>query len=132
MPYYGHTVHTQPTPDAALEGHIFGRTHVRETRVHEVATSENPVTWNAIGIPLADEHISHTHYGGTPVSSVSMQPRAQVFVSPKIHSLNVPPRVSDVGDNGRILCPHDGCESWFGSHNPHKLAKHITKKHGGA
>jgi hypothetical protein len=130
MPTYGHTLHTQPQPDMALEAHPYRPTHVRGTTVFPMPNSENHVNFHASGMKEADEAHSLMLFQGTPASSPL--PRAQVFVKPTSHSLNVPPRVSDVSDSGRILCPHDGCESWFGSHNPHKLAKHITKKHGGA
>jgi hypothetical protein len=31
----------------------------------------------------------------------------------------------------RLICPHEGCEKWYGSHNKAKLDKHILT-HGGA
>ena len=130
---YGHTQHTQDTPDMAYEAHSFG-SHVHGTQVYVMPNSENPHTFDASGFPDTDEATSRRLYESMRVPRVDMEPRARLAVKAKFPAIDKSWRTSDKpkGQAGRLECTHEGCDWWCGAHNEHKMAAHVSKKHGGA
>ena len=127
---YGHTQHTQDTPDIAYEAHSFGSL-VRGTQVYEVPNSENPHTFEASGFLNIDEATTRRLYEGMRVPQVDMEPRAKVFVKAKFPAIDKTWRTSDEDTpKGRLECAD--CDWWCGAHNAHKMVAHVSKKHGGA
>ena len=56
--------------------------------------------------------------------------RASLAVTTKFPVIDKRPRTKDE-PNGRLECPHEGCDWWCAARNPHKLTAHVSKKHGG-
>jgi hypothetical protein len=99
--------------------------------VYEVPTSENPHKFQATGNEWLDEVTSLRLYEGKPLTSVDMQPRAQLAVKTKFPVIDKSWRTSDK-PTGRIVCEVEGCDWWCGAQNAHKMELHVGKKHGGA
>ena len=135
---HGHTAHEQDVPDMAYEAHTFAHyARPGTTRVYEVPTSENPHKFQATGNEWLDEVTSLRLYEGKPLTSVDMQPRAQLAVKTKFPVIDKSWRTSDK-PTGRMLCAVEGClngngeQWWCASAHPDTLKKHNRKKHGGA
>jgi hypothetical protein len=124
----------------APEGNLWDNVapYIRRTDVFalEPMNSENPHTFQASGYEDTDEETSRRLYGYERLAPVEyeakMQPRAKVTVKVGTRAVSTAWRTSDdeAKSASRLICPHEGCEKWYGSHNKAKLDKHILT-HGG-
>jgi hypothetical protein len=115
--------------------------YIRKTGMFALApvNSENPHIFRASGDVDTDEETSRNLYGrsGHFASKVEyeaqMQPRAKLSIKVGTRAVSTRWRTQDdeAKAASRLMCPHEGCEKWWGTHNKDKFDKHVLS-HGGA